>query len=72
MSKIRNLIRFITRKSNNYDEKYMKIKLTLDYALPLNETLVISTITIVVSAVFHENNKYPLVFLDDCLYKRQK
>ena len=30
----------------------------------------IPTMTIVVRAVFHENNKYyPQVFLDDCLYK---
>ena len=30
----------------------------------------IPTITIVVRAVFHENNKYyPQVFWDECLYK---
>ena len=30
----------------------------------------IPTITIVVRAVFHQNNKYcPQAFLDECLYK---
>ena len=48
----------------------MKIKFNLDDELPLNKTIEIPTMTIVVRAVFHENNKYyPLVFLDECLYK---
>ena len=30
----------------------------------------IPTLTIVVRAIFHENNKcYPQVFLDECLYE---
>ena len=69
-SKIRDLIRSITKNSNDYDEKYMKIKLNLDDELPLNKTIEIPTMTIVVRAVFHENNKYyPQVFLDECLYE---
>ena len=48
----------------------MKIKFKSDDALPLNKTIEIPTIAIVVRAVFHENNKYYLqVFLDECLYK---
>ena len=68
--KIRDFIRSITKDSDDYDEKYMKIKFKSDDALPLNKTIEIPTIIIVVRAVFHENNKYyPQVFLDECLYK---
>ena len=70
--KIRDLIRLITKNSDNYDEKYMKMKFNSDDELPLNKTIEIPTMTIVVRAVFHENNKYyPQVFLDECLYKLQ-
>ena len=69
-SKIRYSIRSITKNSNDYDEKYMKIKFNLDYELPLNKTIDISSMTVVVRTVFHENNKYyPQVFLDKYLYK---
>ena len=38
--------------------------------LPLNKTIKIPAIVIVVRAVFHENNKYyPQVFLVKCLYE---
>ena len=47
----------------------MKIKFNSDNELPLNKTTEIHKVTIVVRAVFHENNKYYLqVFLDECLY----
>ena len=62
-SKVRNLIRSITKKLDGYDEKYMKIKFNSGDELPLNKTIEIPTMTIVVRAVFHENNKYyPQVF----------
>ena len=48
----------------------MKIKFDSDEELPLNKTTKIPIITIVVRAVFHENNKYyPQVFSDECLYE---
>ena len=48
----------------------MKIKFNSDDELTLNKTIEIPTMTIVVRAVFHENNKYnPQVFLDEWLYK---
>ena len=48
----------------------MKIKFNLDDELPLNKTIEILNMIIVVRAVFHENNKYhPQVFLDECLYE---
>ena len=41
-----------------------------DDELPLNKTTKTPSIIIVVTAVFHENNKYyTQVFLDECLYK---
>ena len=68
--KIRDLIRSVTKNSNDYDEKYMKIKFNYDNELPLNKMIEIASLIIVVKAVFHENNKYySQVFLDECLYK---
>ena len=55
--KIRDLIRSITKNS---DEKYMKIKFSLDNELSLNKTIEIPTMTVVVRAIFLENNKYYL------------
>ena len=64
------LIRSLTKNSDDYDENYMKIKFNSDDKLPLNKTIEIPRMIIVVRAIFLENNKYyPLVFLDDCLYK---
>ena len=55
---------------DDYDEKYMRIKFNSDNKLPLNKRIEIPKMTIVVRAVFHENNKYyPQVFLDECLHK---
>ena len=42
----------------------MKIKFNSDEELPLNKTIEISSMTIVVRTIFLENNKYPQVFLD--------
>ena len=68
--KFRDLIRLITKSVDDYDEKYMQIKFDSDDNLPLNKTIEIPMKTIVVRAVFQENNKYyPQVFLDECLYK---
>ena len=69
-SVIRDLIRSITDNSDKNDEKYIKIKLNLDDDLPLNKTLELRNMIIVVTSVFHEGNKhYPQVFLEECLYK---
>ena len=68
--KIRYLIRSVTKKSDDYDEKYIKIKFDTDDKLSLNKTIKIPIIIIVIRAVFHENNiNYPQVFLDECLYE---
>ena len=69
-SKIRELIRSVTKNLDDYDENNMKIKFNFDDKLLLNRKVEIPTITIVVRAVFHENNKrYPQVFLGECLYQ---
>ena len=70
MIKIRDLNRSITKSSDDYDEKYMKIKSDSDDDLPLNTTIEIHKAAIVVRAVFHENNKYyPELSLDECPYE---
>ena len=51
-TKIRDLIRSITKVSVDCDKKFMKIKFTSDGKLPLNKTIEIPTIAIVVRAVF--------------------
>ena len=67
---MKDLIRFITKISEDYDEKYMKIKLNSHDKLSLNKTIDITSMILVVRAVFHENTKYyPQVFLDECLNK---
>ena len=47
----------------------MKIKFNSDDKLPLNKTIDISSMTIVVRDIFLENNKHPQVFLYECLFK---
>ena len=70
--KIRDLIRSITESSDDYDGKNMKIKFNSDHELPLNKTVEIPTITVVVRAIFlhnKDNKYYPQIFLDECLYE---
>ena len=56
-TKIRNIINSKTNNSDDYHNKYMKIKLNLDDDLPLKESLELRTMIIVVRTVFHEENK---------------
>ena len=61
--KFRDLIRSITKNSDDFDENYMKVKFNLDDELPLTKMIEIPSMVIVVRAVFQENNKYyPQVF----------
>ena len=46
--KIRDLIKAVTKISDDYDEKYMRIKFDTDDKLPLNKILKIHIIAIVV------------------------
>ena len=48
----------------------MKIEFHSDNTILLNKTMENPTVTTVVTAVFHENDKYyPQVFLDECLHE---
>ena len=62
----------ITKNSDDYHEKYMKIEFNSDNELPLNKTIEIPTMIIAVRAIFYENNKYySQVFWGECIYKLQ-
>ena len=50
--KTRDLIRSITKNSNDYDEKYIKIKFKSDEKLPLNKMIEIPNMIIIDRAVF--------------------
>ena len=52
--------------SDNYDEKYMKIKFNSDDDLPVKKTKELYDIVMVVRSVFHEDNHY---YPEECLYK---
>ena len=58
------------KNTDDYDKKYMKIKFNADNQLPLNKTIKIPVVVMVVRTVFHENNKYyAQVFLKKCKYE---
>ena len=48
----------LTKNSDDYDEKYMKIKSNSDDDLPLNKTIEIPFMTIGVRVIWIKNNKY--------------
>ena len=67
---IKNSIEKINNKSGEYGKGFMKIKFNSDNSLPLNKTLKLHNMTIIVRSVFEEDDKYyPQVFLDECLYE---
>ena len=53
-SKIRNLIRSITKNSDDYNKEYMKIKFNSDDEIPLNKMIETSSMIIVARAVFRK------------------
>ena len=56
MKQNQNFISSITNNSDNYNEKYMKIKFNLADDLPLSKTLELHNMIIAVRAVFHEDS----------------
>ena len=55
--------------SAEYDKDFMKIKINSDDNLPLNNTLKLYNMTIVIKSVFEERGKfYPQFYLNECLY----
>ena len=54
--------------SAEYGKDFMKIKFNPDDNLPLNKTLKLHNMTIVIRSVFEEHSKfYPQFYLDKCL-----
>ena len=56
--KIRDLIRLITNNSDDYHEKYIKVKFNSDDDLPLKKVLKLYNMVIVVRSTFHKGNRY--------------
>ena len=68
--KIRDLVRSISNNSDDYYQKYMKIKFNSDDDLSSQKILELCEIMIVLRSVFHEDNwYYSYIFLDKCLCK---
>ena len=57
-------------KSLEYCKDFMKIKFDFDDNLPLNKTLKLYDMIIVIRSIFEENAKfYPQIYLYECLYE---
>ena len=52
MEKVRDLIWSITNNSDNYDKKYMKIKIDSDDDLPLKKTLEVRNMVLMLDLFF--------------------
>ena len=53
----------------NIEKDFMKVKFNSDDNLPLNKTLKLHNMTIVIRSVFQKDDKYyPQVFLGECFY----
>ena len=67
---IKNLIEKINYKSGEYEKDFMKIKFNSDNNLPLNKTLRLHNLKIIVRSVSQEGSKYySQDFFDECLYE---
>ena len=57
-------------KPGEYEKDSMKIKFNSDNNLPLNKTLKLHNMTIIIRSIFEEDGKfYSQDFLDECLYE---
>ena len=57
------LLKKINNKSGEYGKDFMKIKFNSDDSFPLNKTLKLHNMTIIVQSVFEQDSKlYPEVF----------
>ena len=53
-----------------YEENYARIGVNTDDDVPLSKPLKFPTLTIIIRCVFQEDeNLYPQIYLDECLYK---
>ena len=72
--KIKYLIKTINGgKAGEYGKDFMKIRSEPDDNLPLNKTMKLQMLTVIVRSVFEEDGEYyPQFFLDQYLYELQK
>ena len=64
---LKDLIRSVTNKSDNYDEKYVKIKFNSDDDLHLKKTVELYHTAIVARPFIYKDNKYyQKVFWQNC------
>ena len=57
-------------KPDEYGKDFMRIKFNSDDNLPLNKTMKLHNMTIIIRSVFEEDGKfYPQIFLDECLHE---
>ena len=57
-------------KEGEHGKDFMKIKFDTDDNLPLNKTLKLHNMTIIIRSVFEEDGKFYLqIYLDECLYE---
>ena len=66
-SKIKDVIRSITKNADVDDVKYMQIKFNSDDELPLNKTIETPSKIIIVRAAFHDN-KFSSIFNNNWLF----
>ena len=55
---IKNSIEKINNKSGEYGKDFIKIKFNSDDSLPLNKTLKLHSMIIIMQSVFEEDGKY--------------
>ena len=67
---IKNLIEKRDNKPSEYGKYFMNIKFNSDENLPLNKTLNLHMLTVIVRSVFDKDGKYyPQIFLCECFYE---
>ena len=70
MDRIKSLIDKIDDKPGEYKQDFMKVEVNSDDNLTLNKILRLYMLTVIVRSAFQEDNQYyPRVFLDKCLYE---
>ena len=68
--KVISLIKKISDKPGDYDQKYIKIKFDLDHNLSLNKILKLHNLTVIVRSISEEDREYYLqIFLEKFLHK---
>ena len=74
--KVFDEIKEIIKKINDYgqpikyDDNYMKIAFNTDNNIALNKIIYFHTVTIIIRSVTKKDDEYyPQLFLDDCLYE---